>query len=309
MAEEPPKEDLAEGTLISHLLELRNRLMRAMIAVIIVLIPCIYYQNRIFTFVSRPIREKLPKGVELIAIGVMTPFTVPLQLALLLAIFIAMPYILYQVWAFVAPGLYKHEETFRDSAAGVLDTAVLPGIGFAYAVVFPHVFSYFASATPEGVKWQADIASYLSFAMNIFFCFGLAFEVPIAVVLLVLTGIVKIEKLKEHRGYVLVGVFVVSAMVTPPDAISQCVMAIPMYLLYEGGVIMAGIMYRMRQRTLLAGKPNPLERGGRERDLDGSPPGLATLFFTEMWERFSYYGMRALLLLYMTAALNAGGLG
>jgi sec-independent protein translocase protein TatC len=250
MAEEPSKEDLAEGTLISHLLELRNRLVRAMIAVIIVLVPCIYYQNRIFTFVSEPIREKLPKGAEMIAIGVMTPFTVPLQLALLLAIFIAMPYILYQVWAFVAPGLYKHEKRF---AIPLLVSSILLfylGIGFAYAIVFPHVFSYFASATPAGVKWQADIASYLGFAMNIFFAFGLAFEVPIAVVLLVLTGIVKIEKLKEHRGYVLVGVFVVSAMVTPPDAISQCVMAIPMYLLYEGGVIMAGIMYRMRQKDI-----------------------------------------------------------
>ena len=250
MAEEPKKEDLAEGTLISHLLELRNRLVHAMIAVIIVLVPCIYYQNRIFTFVSEPIREKLPKGAELLAIGVMTPFTVPLQLALLLAIFIAMPYILYQVWAFVAPGLYKHEKRF---AIPLLVSSVLLfylGIGFAYEVVFPHVFSYFASATPVGVKWQADIASYLGFAMNIFFAFGLAFEVPIAVVLLVLTGIVKIEKLKEHRGYVLVGVFVVSAMVTPPDAISQCVMAIPMYLLYEGGVIMAGIMYKMRQKDI-----------------------------------------------------------
>ena len=250
MAEEPKKEDLAEGTLISHLLELRNRLVHAMIAVIIVLVPCIYYQNRIFTFVSEPIREKLPKGVELIAIGVMTPFTVPLQLALLLAIFIAMPYILYQVWAFVAPGLYKHEKRF---AIPLLVSSVLLfylGIAFAYEVVFPHVFSYFASSTPVGVKWQADIASYLGFAMNIFFAFGLAFEVPIAVVLLVITGIVKLEKLKEHRGYVLVGVFVVSAMVTPPDAISQCVMAIPMYLLYEGGVIMAGIMYRMRQKDI-----------------------------------------------------------
>jgi sec-independent protein translocase protein TatC len=250
MAEEPPKEDLAEGTLISHLLELRNRLVRAMIAVIIVLIPCIYYQNRIFTFVSEPIREKLPKGAQLIAIGVMTPFTVPLQLALFLAIFIAMPYILYQVWAFVAPGLYKHEKRF---AIPLLVSSVVLfylGIAFAYLVVFPHVFAYFANAAPEGVKWQADIASYLSFAVQIFFAFGLAFEVPIAVVLLVLTGIVKIEKLKEHRGYVLVGVFVVSAMVTPPDAISQCVMAVPMYLLYEGGVIMAGIMYRMRQKDI-----------------------------------------------------------
>jgi sec-independent protein translocase protein TatC len=250
MAEEPKKENLAEGTLISHLLELRNRLMRALIAVVILLVPCIYYQNKIFTFVSQPIRDKLPKGVQMIAIGVMSPFTVPLQLALFLSIFLAMPYILYQVWAFVAPGLYKHEKRF---AIPLLVSSVVLfylGIGFAYEVVFPHVFSYFASAAPAGVQWQADIASYLSFAMQIFFAFGLAFEVPIAVVLLVITGIVKIEKLKEHRGYVLVGVFIVSAMVTPPDAISQCVMAVPMYLLYEGGLIMAGIMYRMRQKDI-----------------------------------------------------------
>jgi sec-independent protein translocase protein TatC len=186
----------------------------------------------------------------MIATGVMAPFTVPLQMALYLSIFIAMPYILYQVWAFVAPGLYKHEKRF---AIPLLVSSVVLfylGIGFAYEVVFPHVFSYFASATPVGVQWQTDIASYLSFAMQIFFAFGLAFEVPIAVVLLVLTGIVKIEKLKQHRGYVVVGVFIVSAMVTPPDAISQCVMAVPMYLLYEGGLVMAGIMYKMRQKDI-----------------------------------------------------------
>src|SRR5580698_4640265 len=197
MAEEPKKENLAEGTLISHLLELRNRLMRALIAVVILLVPCIYYQNKIFTFVSQPIRDKLPKGVQMIAIGVMSPFTVPLQLALFLSIFLAMPYILYQVWAFVAPGLYKHEKRF---AIPLLVSSVVLfylGIGFAYEVVFPHVFSYF-ECRAAGVQWQADIASYLSFAMQIFFAFGLAFEVPIAVVLLVITGIVKIEKLKEH---------------------------------------------------------------------------------------------------------------
>jgi sec-independent protein translocase protein TatC len=247
---EKDKENLAEGTLISHLLELRSRLMHAVIAVVIALLPCIYYQQKLFSFVARPIRAKLPKGVTLIATGVMSPFITPLKLAMFVAIFIAMPYILYQVWAFVAPGLYKHEKRF---AIPLLVSSVVLfylGIGFAYEVVFPHVFSYFASAAPAGVQWQADIASYLSFAMQIFFAFGLAFEVPIAVVLLVITGIVKLEKLKEHRGYVLVGVFVVSAMVTPPDAISQCVMAIPMYLLYEGGLVMAGIMYRMRQKDI-----------------------------------------------------------
>jgi sec-independent protein translocase protein TatC len=250
MAEEPDKdkENLAEGTLISHLLELRNRLMRAMIAVIIVLIPCIYYQNRIFTFVSAPIRAKLPKGVPLIATGVMSPFTVPLQLALYVSIFITMPYILYQVWSFVAPGLYKHEKKF---AIPLLVSSVVlfyTGVAFAYLIVFPHVFAYFASAAPEGVTWMADISSYLTFAVQIFFAFGLAFEVPIAVVLLVITGLVKIEKLKEHRGYVVVGVFIVAACVTPPDAISQCVMAVPMYLLYEGGIILAQVMYNMRKR-------------------------------------------------------------
>ena len=250
MVEEPDKEELAEGTLISHLLELRNRLMRALIAVVIALVPCIYYQNRLFTFVARPIREKLSKGQTLIATGVMSPFTTPLKLAMFMAIFIVMPYILYQVWSFVAPGLYKHEKRF---AIPLLASSVILfylGIAFAYLVVFPHVFGYFASSTPEGVTWMTDINSYLDFAMQMFFAFGLAFEVPIAVVLLVITGIVSLDKLKSNRGYVLVGVFVVSAMVTPPDALSQCVMAIPMYLLYEGGLIMAAILYNMRQKEL-----------------------------------------------------------
>ena len=250
MADEPDKESLAEGTLISHLLELRNRLMRAMIAIIIVLVPCIYYQNRIFTFVSAPIRAKLPKDATLIATGVMSPFTVPLQLALYVSIFITMPYILYQVWSFVAPGLYKHEKKF---AIPLLVSSVVLfylGVGFAYQIVFPHVFSYFANSAPEGVKWMADIASYLTFAVQIFFAFGLAFEVPIAVVLLVITGILPLEKLKANRAYVVVGVFVVSAMVTPPDALSMCSMAIPMYLLYEGGLIMAAVMSNMRRKEL-----------------------------------------------------------
>ena len=250
MAEEPDKEDLAEGTLISHLLELRNRLMRAMIAVVIALVPCIYYQNKLFTFVARPIREKLTKGATLIATGVMSPFTTPLKLAMFLAIFTVMPYILYQVWAFVAPGLYKHEKRFAIPLLASSVVLFYLGIAFAYLVVFPHVFGYFASSTPEGVTWMTDINSYLDFAMQMFFAFGLAFEVPIAVVLLVITGIVQLDKLKKNRGYVLVGVFIVSAMVTPPDALSQCVMAIPMYALYEAGLIMAAILYNMRQKEL-----------------------------------------------------------
>ena len=249
MAEEPDKENLAEGTLISHLLELRNRLMRAMIAVVIALVPCIYYQNKLFTFVARPIREKLAKGSTLIATGVMSPFTTPLKLAMFLAIFTVMPYILYQVWAFVAPGLYKHEKRF---AIPLLASSVLLfylGVGFAYQFVFPTVFGYFAGATPVGVTWMADITQYLDFAMQMFFGFGLAFEMPIAVVLLVITGLVSLEKLKANRAYVVVGVFVISAMVTPPDALSMCSMAVPMYLLYEGGLIMAAMMSNMRRKA------------------------------------------------------------
>jgi sec-independent protein translocase protein TatC len=248
MAEEPEKENLAEGTLISHLLELRNRLMRAMIAFVIALVPCVYYQNKLFTFVSRPLREKLPANVHLIATKVMSPFTTPLMLAMFTAAFIAMPYILYQVWAFVAPGLYKHEKRF---AIPLLASSVLLfycGVGFAYKVVFPVVFGYFVGTTPEGVTMMTDIADYLSFATQMFFAFGLAFETPVAVVLLVITGLVKIEKLRANRGYVLVGVFIVSAAVTPPDAMSQCIMAIPMYMLYEGGLLMAALMSNMRKK-------------------------------------------------------------
>jgi sec-independent protein translocase protein TatC len=256
MAEEPDKENLAEGTLISHLLELRNRLMHALVAVIIALIPCVYYQNQLFTFISRPIREKLPKDATLIATGVMSPFITPLKLAMFAAVFIAMPYILYQVWAFVAPGLYKKEKRF---AIPLLASSVLLfylGVGFAYQFVFPTVFGYFAGSTPVGVKWMADITQYLDFAMQMFFGFGLAFEMPIAVVLLVITGIVSLEKLKANRAYVVVGVFVVAAMVTPPDALSMCSMAVPMYLLYEGGLIMAAVMSNMRKKAAEEQEPD-----------------------------------------------------
>ena len=250
MSEEPKKEDLAEGTLISHLLELRSRLLRAAIAIGIALVPCVIYQSRLFSFMSLPIRAKLPKGQTLIAIGVMSPFITPLKLAMFVAIFIAMPYILYQIWAFVAPGLYKHEKRFAIPLLASSVVLFYLGIGFAYEVVFPVVFGAFATATPEGVRWEADITSYLDFSMRMFFAFGLAFEVPIAVVLLVITGMVKLEKLKSSRSYVLVGVFIVAAAVTPPDAMSMCIMAVPMYLLFEGGLIMAGVLSKMRQKDL-----------------------------------------------------------
>jgi sec-independent protein translocase protein TatC len=242
-------EKLAEGTLISHLLELRDRLIRALIVVGIVFVPCGYFANDIFTFVSEPLLQKLPKGGTLIATSVMSPFVAPFKLSFFVAIFIAMPYILYQVWAFVAPGLYKHEKRFAMPL--VLSSIVLfyVGVTFAYFFVFPVMFQFFASTTPQGVAMMTDISSYLDFALTMFFAFGIAFEVPIAVVLLVITGIVPLEKLQKARGFVLIGIFVVAAFLTPPDAISQCIMAVPMYLLYEGGVVMARVLSRMRREA------------------------------------------------------------
>jgi sec-independent protein translocase protein TatC len=247
MSEEPEK--LAEGTLISHLLELRDRLIRAMIGVALVFMPCVFYSNQIFSFVAKPLKEKLPKGASLIATGVMSPFTTPFKLSFYVALIIAMPYVLYQVWAFVAPGLYRHEKRF---AIPLLASSILLfyiGMVFAYLFVFPVMFQFFTSSTPMGVAMMTDITSYLDFVVTMFFCFGIAFEVPIAVVLLVIMGIVRLEKLKASRGYVLIGIFIIAALLTPPDPVSQCVMAIPMYLLYEGGLVMARILLRMKRES------------------------------------------------------------
>src|ERR1700733_9854756 len=247
MSEEPEK--LAEGTLISHLLELRDRLIRAIIAVALAFLPCMFYSQQIFTFVATPLREKLPKGTQLIATSVMSPFTTPFKLSLFVAVFLAMPFIIYQLWAFVAPGLDRHEKTL---AAPLLASSIVlfyVGVVFAYFFVFPVMFQFFAGSTPHGVTMMTDINAYLDFVITMFLAFGAAFEVPVAVVLLVLTGAVRLEKLKENRRFVLLGCFVVAALLTPPDVVSQCIMAIPMYMLYEGGLLMARVMLKMRRET------------------------------------------------------------
>jgi sec-independent protein translocase protein TatC len=245
MSEEP--ERLAEGTLISHLLELRDRLLRAFIAVIVAFIPCAIYSNELFTFLAQPLIDKLPKGASLIATSVISPFMTPFKLAFFVALYIAMPVVLYQVWAFVAPGLYRRERRF---GLPLLVSSILLfylGSAFAYVAVFPVMFEFFAQTTPIGVTMMTDITSYMDFVLTMFFAFGVAFEMPVAVVLAVLAGFVTVEKLAQARGYVLIGIFVVAAFLTPPDAISQSIMAIPMYLLYEGGLVMARIMQKMRR--------------------------------------------------------------
>jgi sec-independent protein translocase protein TatC len=244
MNEPGEPDDLAEGTLISHLLELRDRLLKAMLAVGICFIPCAAYMNQLFTFVAEPLIHKLPAGATIIATSVVAPFTVPFKLALLLAIGIAMPVVLYQAWAFVAPGLYKHE---KKLAVPLLISSVLLfylGAAFAYYVVFPVMLSFFVATTPHGVQMMTDMSSYLDFVMILLLAFGLAFEVPVATVLLVWTGFVRLKTLKKNRGFVLLGIFIFAAFVTPPDAVSQSAMAVPMYLLYEIGIIMAGLLLK-----------------------------------------------------------------
>lgn len=254
MSEEPKgdekkSEELAEGTLMSHLLELRDRLMKAMLAILILFLPCAYFANDLFTLIAQPLVDKLPKGSTLISTTVVGPFMTPFKVSFYVALFAAMPVVIYQIWAFVAPGLYRKEKRF---AVPLLVSSVLlfyVGVVFAYYAVFPVMFNFFVGTVPLAVKYQPDMASYLDFVLMMFFAFGVAFEVPVAVVLLVLTGIVKVEKLAANRGYVLIGIFIVAAFLTPPDAISQCTMAIPMYLLYEGGLVMARIMQKMRREA------------------------------------------------------------
>jgi sec-independent protein translocase protein TatC len=245
MSEEPEK--LAEGTLISHLLELRDRVLRAFLAVLIVFVPCAIFANRLFTFVAQPLIDKLPEGASLIATSVISPFMAPFKLAFYVALMVAMPVVLYQIWAFVAPGLYRREKRFAMPLLVSSIVLFYVGVAFAYFAVFPVMFEFFARTTPIGVTMMTDITSYIDFVMTMFFAFGAAFEIPVAVVLIVLSGLVPVEKLAEARGYVLIGIFVVAAILTPPDAISQTIMAVPMYLLYEGGLVMARIMQKMRR--------------------------------------------------------------
>jgi sec-independent protein translocase protein TatC len=237
-----PEEQLAEGTLMSHLLELRSRIMKAVLAVIVVLLCLMPFMNAVFEVVSKPLREALPEGSEMIVTDVAAPFLTPFKTVFFVAIFIAMPVVLFQVWQFVAPGLYKREKRFAIPLMASSVVLFYTGIAFAYFIVFRVMFAFFASVTPEGVAMTPDISAYLSFVLGIFLAFGLAFEVPIATVMLIWSGLVSVKSLKKARPYVFLGAFVVGMVLTPPDVFSQTLLAIPMYLLYEGGLLMAKVM-------------------------------------------------------------------
>jgi sec-independent protein translocase protein TatC len=239
----PEEEQLEEGTLMSHLVELRNRLLRAVAAVLVVFLALVAFAPRIFTIVAQPLLNQLPPGSTMIATQVAAPFVTPIKTTFFVALFIAMPVVIYQSWAFVAPGLYRREKRF---AVPLLVSSVIlfyVGVAFAYFLVFPTVFRFLTGTTPAGVTMMTDISSYLDFALLTCFAFGAAFEVPVATVLLIGTGLISAEALARQRPYVFLGAFVVGAVVTPPDVISQTMLAVPMYLLFEGGLFMARIMY------------------------------------------------------------------
>lgn len=235
-------EELEEATLISHLIELRSRLLKACAAVLAVFICLVPFAQRVFTTVAEPLMRQLPEGSTMIATQVASPFLTPFKTTLFVALFFAMPFVIYQTWAFVAPGLYRKEKRFAIPLVFSSIVLFYCGIAFAYWVVFPLMFAFFTGVAPEGVAVMTDINSYLDFVLTIFFAFGIAFEVPIATVMLVSTGLTTVESLKSKRAYVFLGAFVVGMFLTPPDIISQTLLALPIYLLYEAGIFMSRFM-------------------------------------------------------------------
>ncbi len=223
--------------LISHLSELRDRLLRALMAVLGVFLCLVYFSSDIYTFVSAPLVEQLPEGTSMIATDVASPFFTPIKLTMMVSIFIAVPMILYQVWAFIAPGLYKHEK--RLVIPLLLSSSLLfyCGVAFAYFLVFPLVFSFFTSISPVDVQIATDISSYLDFILSLFMAFGIAFEIPVAIILLVWTGVVEPDDLRKKRPYIIVSAFVIGMFLTPPDILSQTLLAVPMCLLFEVGLL------------------------------------------------------------------------
>lgn len=222
--------------LVAHLTELREKLLRAILAVLVIFLCLFPFSNDIYAFVSEPLRAILPDGNNMIATDVTTPFFTPFKLTLVAAILVALPYVLYQAWSFIAPGMYRHEKRL---AIPLLASSVLlfyAGAAFAYFIVFPIIFGFFTSVAPEGVAIMTDINSYLDFVLKLFFAFGFAFEIPIAVVLLIWTGITTPEALAAKRRYVIVGCFVIGMILTPPDVFSQTLLAVPMWMLFEAGI-------------------------------------------------------------------------
>ncbi|HEX9192469.1 MAG TPA: twin-arginine translocase subunit TatC [Burkholderiales bacterium] len=256
----------AQDTFISHLVELRDRLLRSILAVVVVFLGLFPWARELYALLAKPLLAALPAGGRMIATDVVGVFLVPVKVAFLVAFVIALPYVLYQAWAFVAPGLYMHEKRLVLPLVIASTLLFLLGMSFAYFLVFPLVFKFMASIAPEGVAWMTDIDKYLSFVLTTFIAFGVTFEVPVVVIVLVRAGVVSVEKLKEVRPYVIVGAFVIGAIFTPPDVLSQVMLAVPLWLLYELGIVLA----RFAARPVMS---EDLAAAELNKDLDRSEAG------------------------------------
>ena len=288
-----PESDLErELPFLAHLVELRDRLMKAVLAVAVIFLALFSFSNEIYSIFAEPILKSLPEGGTMIATGVASPFLTPFKLTMVISFYGAMPVILYQLWAFIAPGLYQHE---RKLVFPLLVSSILlfyGGVAFAYFVVMPMVYQFMAAFAPQGVAWTPDISQYLSFALTMFFAFGVAFEVPIATIVLVWTGMTTPEQLASKRPYIIVGAFVIGMLLTPPDVISQTMLALPMWILFELGVIFSRFFVRKDEdeesREIMTsddqGQPQPTEPEDKGPDSGpdkGSPEDAGLVFSDE----------------------------
>jgi len=250
---------MTEDTFVSHLIELRDRLLRALISVAVVFgLLCLYPgPGAIYDWLALPLTRELPEGTRMIATSVITPFLVPIKVTAMLAFLIALPYVLYQAWAFVAPGLYAHEKRLVLPLVFSSTVLFLVGVAFCYFLVFGQVFRFISSFAPASITPAPDIEQYLSFVLTMFIAFGLAFEVPVALIVLVRLGVVSVDSLREYRGYFVVGSAVIAAIVTPPDVVSMLALLVPMWLLYEIGIVIAHFTVRPRRE---AAAPAAVER-------------------------------------------------
>ncbi len=284
---EPVDSAQVEQPFVSHLIELRDRLLRAVIGVGLVFLVLFPFANDLYQAISSPLLAKLPEGDRMIATGVISPFLAPFKLSLVASIFVAMPYILYQVWSFIAPGLYKHEKRVLVPMVASSTVLFYAGALFAYYVVFPLVFAFMVATTPDGVNMAPDITQYLEFVLTLFFAFGLAFEVPIATIILVWMGVTTPQSLTQKRPYVIVGAFFFGMLLTPPDVISQTLLALPMWVLFELGLFFSRFVYRDKlareaadeggrdESSTAPGSPSNSPSGGSAPDPAQAGSGLA----------------------------------
>jgi sec-independent protein translocase protein TatC len=237
----------AQETFLSHLIELRQRLVWSLMVFAVACIPTLYFSAELYDVLAMPLIQNLPQGSKMIATGVITPFLIPMKIAFMAAFVCVLPFLLYQLWAFVAPGLYAHEKRLVLPLVVSSTVLFILGMGFCYFIVFGKLFAFIASFAPKSISVAPDIEAYFNFVLGMFLSFGLAFEVPVVVVVLMITGLVSVEQLREWRGYVIVAIFVIAAVVTPPDVVSQFALALPMCVLYELGIICGQIITKRRK--------------------------------------------------------------